>query len=535
MQAGLSRWPGPWSARASREFPWTPAEPGTAEHFANADLVRALATRALDAAKSAGATYADVRVTRTLSDSYANSLPQGEWEMLGVGVRALVNGYWGFAASPYWDLDEAARLAQDAVSQAKTHAFGTSRTVSWDPIPVATGSWSTPIKYDPFTIPIEEKMAFGSAWQSLATQFDRRVSAGIGMTFERQERTVATTDGAYVSQTLYSTGGRFTMALRPNRGDLSRNATVDAHKLLNTGAGWELFLEANLPEQFPAMVAEAEERIRGYPTKPGDIGRYDLVLDAGTMAALVDTTFGVATQLDRALGYEANASGTSYLGPHPEMYLGSAVASPVVNVTADRSMRRGLATVQWDDEGVTPVAFPLVKNGTLVDYQTTREQAAWLASWYHKNGTPVQSHGCAGADSALSVTMQHRPNIVLEPSRDTTRFEDLVAGTKRGLAIIGGSVETNLTGSEGGIFHMRRCREIIDGKLGQDVSGLVPIFNSRDLWKHVVALGGAASAEQYPSSERKGEPEQRTAHSVRAVPAKVTNVACINPLRGAAI
>ena len=464
-------------------------------------------------------------------DSYVG-LPTGEWEFCAVGVRALWNGYWGFAASPYWELDEMDRLAQDAVSQAKTYALGTPRTVSWEPIPVVTGSWSTPVKHDPFTIPIEEKVEFAASWEELARQFDRRLVSVMQMNFQRQERAVATTDGAYFTQTLYQSGGGFTLTLRPNRGDLARIAQTNAQGLHTAGAGWELMLEATIPDQLPQMLQELEEQLRGYPKHPGDIGRYDLVLDAATMANLVDRTIGVATQLDRALGYEANASGTSYLGPHVDQFLGTAVASPVVNVTANRSLSRGLSTVQWDDEGVTPEQFTLVRDGVLVDYQSTREQAAWLSSWYQKQGTPVRSHGCAGADSALSVTMQHMPNIVLEPSKTSTTFNDLVAGTKKGLAIIGGAAETNLTGSEGEIAFFHRCREIVDGKLGQDVTGLVPIFNSKDFWKHVVAVGGEGSAVQVPSSETKGEPDQRTLHTVRAVPAKVTNVACINPLRG---
>lgn len=508
-----------------------PAEPGSAGLLAEPAEVHALAMRAPDAARAAGATYADVRVTRTLWDGYSIGRPMGEWEWLAIGVRALVNGYWGFAASPYWEMDEAARLATDAVRQAKTYALGTPRTVSWEPIPVATGSWKTPIVYDPFAIPLEEKMELASSWTELIRQADRRVSGGLNMSFQRQERTVATTDGAYVSQTLYESGGGYMATMNANRGDLARNAQANAQFLDQAAAGWELILDAKVPDQFPRIIAELEERMRGYPTRTGDIGRYDLVLDAATMANLVNRTIGVATQLDRALGYEANASGTSYLGPHPETFLGTPIASPVVNVTANRSLARGLATVQWDDEVVTPTPFTLVKDGVLEDYQTTREQAGWLASWYRAHGRPIASHGCAAADTALSVTMQHMPNLVLEPSQASTGFDDLVAGTKRGLAIIGGSAETNLTGSEGGLFHMHRCREIVNGKLGQDVKGLVPIFGSKDFWQHVVAVGGAASAEQHPAREQKGQPDQSTSYTVRAVPAKVTNVACINPVR----
>jgi TldD protein len=521
---GVPRWSERWGQPLV-------AGPADVAHVADAALVRNLALRAIDAAKAAGATYADVRLTRTLTDNYTGTIARGEWETLAVGVRALVNGYWGFAASSYWEPDEVVRLAQDAVSQAKTYALGTRRVIEWSPIPVASGSWSTPVQFDPFAIPIEEKCDFAGSWVRLAQQFDRRLSAGIDMTFTREERAIATTDGAFFTQTLYASAGKFDVVLHPNRGDLSRVAQVHGRGLTKTAVGWELFLDAKLPDQLPQLVDEAEQQLRGRPSKPGDIGRYDIVFDAETMAALTDRTIGVATQLDRALGYEANASGTSYLGPHPDQFLGTPVASSAVTITANRSLPRGLATVKWDDEGVVPVPFTLVNEGTLVDYQTTREQAAWLAPWYRTQGRAIQSHGCAAADSALSVTMQHMPNLVLEPGRQNVGFSDLVAGTKRGLALVGGSPETNLTGSEGGLFHFHSCREIVNGKLGAEITDLVPIFNSTDFWKHVVAVGGAKSAEQFPSMERKGEPAQITSHSIRAVPATVTNVACISPAR----
>jgi TldD protein len=388
-----------------------------------------------------------------------------------------------------------------------------------------------PVRYDPFTIPIEEKCDFAGAWIALAQQFNRHVSATHHMSFTRQEHAVATSEGAYFTQTLYESGGVFAFILYQTQNGSRRYAQVDAHGLQAAGAGWEHILDAKIPDQFPRMLAEAEEQLRGHPTKPGDIGRYDVVFDAASMAHLLDRTIGTATQLDRAMGYEANAGGTSYLGPKPEKFLGTAIASKAVTVTANRSLAKGLATVRWDDEGVEPVPFTVVKEGTLIDYQTTREQAAWLAPWYQAQGMPVRSHGCASADSALSVTMQHTPNLALEPAAQDTSFEDLVADTKRGLAIIGGQPEVSFNAAEGVMTTFHRCREIIDGKLGKDVLGLAPLFNSTELWKNVVAVGGAGSVETFASGESKGEPSQYTSYSIQAVPAKVTNVAFIQPER----
>src|SRR5690606_18852292 len=150
------------------------------------------------------------------------------------------------------------------------------------------------------------------------------------------------------------------------------------------------------------------------------------VLDAPSMVALLDRTLGRATELDRALGYEANAGGTSYLND-PFGMLGSYEAgAPLLTVTGNRSEPGGLATVQWDDEGVRPDTFPLVENGVLTDFQTTRESAGWLEDYYARTGRPFRSHGCANAPAAVDPPLQHTPNLVLTPGREELDFDDLV-------------------------------------------------------------------------------------------------------------
>jgi TldD protein len=482
--------------------------------------VRALAMRALDAAKSAGAMYADVRLTRRLTQQLGR-LFSGEGERIAVGVRAYIRGGWGFASSPYWNADDVVTLAREAASQAKTNAAAALDTPNWTPIPVASGAWSTPIEVDPFVLPLEEKLDLMAAWYAPVQRY-RYFSGAHTIRFTREERAVATTDGAYFTQTLYESGGVVDFQRETTHGP-QRFGSASARGVANTAAGWEVLTEADIPGQIPRLYGEANPEATEPPMKPGDIGRYDVVFDAITMASLVTSTIGVATQVDRALGYEANASGTSYLGPDPLAFLGMyQAASPLVTIRADRSMPRGLATVKWDDEGVVPEDFVLVNSGVLVDYQTTREQAQWLAPWYQKRGVPVRSHGCAAADSAISITMQHRPNLTLEPGLQDIEFADLVSTTKKGLAIIGGQFQTDFqarTGSGRGLI-----REIVNGKLGAVITGLECFFNTPQLWKNIKAIGGAASVVQITSSESKGEPAQTTSHSIRAVPAQIASV-----------
>jgi TldD protein len=493
--------------------------------------VRALAMRALDAAKSAGATYADVRLTRRLTQSLSASTFGGENELVGVGVRVRVQGGWGFAGSPYWTPDEMVRLAAEAAAEAKANAPLSPAWIEWAPIPVASGAWATPIEVDPFVLPIEEKMDHLQMWVALATRF-RACGGEAWARFSRIERVVATTEGTYCTQTLYTTSGVYRFDRRPTKLGDTRASNAYATGLENTAAGWEIFTQADIPTQLPRLYAKADPRVPDLAVKPGNIGRYTVVFDAGTMGSLLEETIGKGAQVDRALGYEANAGGTSFLGPHPLALLGRyQVTAPLMTVTANRSMHRGVGTVKWDDEGVEPDAFTLVKDGVLVDYQTTREQATWLTPWYQMRGVPARSHGCAGATDALDITMQHPPNLVLEPAKQDITFDELVASISKGLAVMNGSVLTDFqqrTGKGNGTI-----REIVNGKLGSVVTGLNFFFNTTKILKNVTALGGPRSVLQYASGDSKGQPAQGTPYSVRAVPAQIENVDFLDPKRKA--
>jgi TldD protein len=249
------------------------------------------------------------------------------------------------------------------------------------------------------------------------------------------------------------------------------------------------------------------------------------------MASLLDATIGAATELDRAMGYEANASGTSYLDQPLDMLGSYRVGSPLVNVSANRSLVGGAATVQWDDESVVPDEFTLVKHGTLVDFQTTREQVAWIAPYYTKNNRPLRSHGCAGADSALSVTMQHTPNLQLLPGASDTSFAELVASVKKGVAVM--SIDPNMDQQQLNGLGYGAVRKIVNGKLGPYINGAGVQFRSSEIWKNVAALGGAKELRWFGMARRKGEPFQSTTHSVGAVPARINTVDIIDVARKA--
>jgi TldD protein len=309
---------------------------------------------------------------------------------------------------------------------------------------------------------------------------------------------------------------------------------VYAKGLVHAGKGWEMLADAKLLEQLPGMLDELEAK-RPLPFRPVEVGRMTIVCDAATTAGLLDVTLGRATEVDRALGYEANASGTSYLGPDPLTMLGTAVANPMITVTANRSLPGGLATVKWDAEGVTPDDFPLVRDGTLVDYQTTREQAAWLAPWYQKAGTPAKSHGCANAGDASYLTMQMTPNLALAPASAASTqagYEELLAGITNGIALEGSTTTTDFqcrTGkiSGGAIYQIRQGKRV-----AQLVNAGV-LFDTAGLWKNVAAIGGPASVLHVPLRQTKGEPSQSTMHTVSSVPMVVNEMGVFDVMRKA--
>jgi len=251
------------------------------------------------------------------------------------------------------------------------------------------------------------------------------------------------------------------------------------------------------------------------------------VCDARTAASVLDHTIGLATQLDRAIGDEANAGGTSYLGPRPLDLLGRAVVgAPLLSVVANRSAAQGLATVAWDDEGVIPSDTTLVRDGILMDYQTTRASASLLAPWYTTQHRTVRSNGCAAAPDALSITMQHAPNLSLVPSRTPVTLDQLIADTKKGLLVMAGRADTDFqakNGTLGGVV-----REITNGKLGGTLTGEGFLFNATEFWKNLVAVGSDEDAGTIAASHHKGQPDQEMQHTVRAVPIKVKNVAAVD-------
>jgi TldD protein len=513
---------------AASVFPWSWAaaeRPRYVSCHVDEPTLKQVADAALTAAAAAGAIYADVNVRFQLRELYGTifrtDLGTPTFDVrASLGVRALVNGYWGFVGlDGVATTDVAAQMGRDAATQAATAARGKRRVVELAPRPVTTGTWVMPVEIDPFTVSYEEKYDFLAGLNDELGRLSPDVSCAASLSLFRDDHTFASSDGSFLSQTTYTTQAGWGVSV-PRDWMTEQFGTRNASFLTLAGAGWEYLKNAPVREHAMAMIEQALGTRR---FKPIDVGRYDVVFDAQAMAGILDASIGTATELDRAMGYEANGVGTTYLNAPLDMLGTLQVASPLLTVTANRRMPGGAATVQWDDEGVVPPETTLVKAGVLTDYQTTRESASWLAPYYERRGIPVRSNGCGSALGSFPFTSRN-PNLVMQPAAQHTTFEDLVKDTKRGLAIVAGRTDADyqvLNGEIQGDF----VYEIVDGKLGKVIRDAVVLYRAPEFWRNLKAIGGTESAGAFGLWRSRMDEERRMAHTVSAVPAKVVGLA----------
>lgn len=497
------------------------------QYYSTQDL-KLLSHAALEAAKGKGAEYADVFFRNTRRESWESMIPHEQF-IVGVGVRALFNGSWGFAGTDgFITLDDAAQLGREAATQASYGAPGKAPAMGLAQSPVvADGRWVMSVQTDPFTVASGEKIDFMMGVRDYIKGLRVGTNAGMRLYFTKDERTFASTEGSFTSQVSYTTSGTLNVHTEAyfatDKGGVSQ-----ADFLTPAGKGWEYIRKAPFKEEADRLIEEAD-RTRLH-AKPIDVGRYDIVFDAYAIANILDQTVGVATELDRALGYEANTLGTSFLNEPLEMLGSFKMGSPLVNVTANRSESGGAATVKWDDEGVESGEITLVKEGILTDFQTTRESVGWLAPYYDRVGKVVKSSGNSSRDMANVPPGQCPSNFVLLPGSQTVTFEDMILDTKRGLAVVGGRTRTDpqaLNGNGTGTL----VYEIRDGRLTDMVEGANYLYRTPEFWRNVVAIGGPDSSRRFGFNRSRNAKNDYAAHSVTAVPAKVVQVAVTDVMR----
>src|SRR3954462_5199104 len=497
------------------------------------DVVRGLMMTAINTAKSAGASYSDVRIGR-----YRNSIvftreqqivQTADTDSIGAGIRALVDGTWGFGATKVLTKDGVAAAAREAVAIAKANRIARDQPVVLAPTQAyPNATWKSDYKVDPFTIPIEQRaeLLLKANAEALKVKGVRFINSGL--LFVKEDRNFASTEGSVIAQTIVRTAIPFQItAVSEDRSDFQTRGNVVAP----AGRGWEYVLEQDLVGNAGKWAGEAVNKLGA---KSVDVGRYDLVLHPSHLWLTIHESIAHPTELDRALGYEANYAGTSFVAP-PEKMLGKLRYGPeFMNIQGDRSQEGGCATIGWDDEGVKPETFLIIKNGVVNDYQTTREQAAWLKWWYDQQGKPARSHGCSNADSWGTVQFQRMPNVSLLPGEKDIGWNDIIAATDRGIAIEGdGSFsidQLRYNAQFGGqVFH-----EIRGGQIVGQLKDVAYQMRTPDFWNSMDMIGGKSSYFLGRAfNDGKGQPPQSNAVSHGCVPSRFRNINVINTGRKA--
>jgi len=492
-----------------------------------------LLMEALNATKLAGATYADARIARyrdnqifTREQQIINVVDQ---DSMGCGVRALVDGTWGFSATRTLTKAGVAAAAKEAAAIAKANRVARDKAVQLAPAQSNPEvSWQTPHTIDPFTVAVEDKASL-----LLKANAEALKVAGVkfvfsGLFFRKQERNYANSDGSVINQVVIQSWPLMQItAVAPDFSDFQNRGNVVAP----AGRGYEYVGECDLVGNAGKWAEEAAQKLKA---KPVEVGRYDLVLDPSHLWLTIHESIAHPTELDRAMGYEANYAGTSFVAP-PEQFLGKFKYGPAfMNIRGDRSQTGALATIGYDDEGVKPDDFLIIKNGVVNDYQTTREQASWLKWWYDQQKVPTRSHGCSYADSWSSVQFQRMPNVSLLPGEKDLKWDDLIAATDRGIAIRGDgsfSIDQQRYNAQfgGQVFY-----EIRGGKITGMLKDVAYQMRTPDFWNAMDMIGGKSSYQLGGSFfDGKGQPGQVNAVSHGAVPARFKQINVINTGRKA--
>jgi TldD protein len=461
-----------------------------------------LADVALTEAKRLGASYADIRINRYRFEALSARERQiqnvSRSQSFGFGVRVLVKGTWGFAASPVVTAEEVLRVTRHAVEIAEANARYQRKPVQLAAAPKVEGSWKSSFERDPFDVSADDKIQFLFKVNEAAAKTPGVGFVSSALLFVNEQKFYASTDGSRVEQYIVRSYPNFTVtAVDRATGDFQTRTALGGPQ----GLGYEYV------EKYP-WIAEAEqagaEAVMKLKAKPVGPGKYDLVLHPSHLWLTIHESVGHSTELDRALLWEANFAGTSFLTPDKTGKL--QFGSKIVNFVADRTQAGGLATVGYDDEGVPGQRWHLVKNGTFVDWQTTRDLAPLVGQ--------KTSYGCLHADNWSSVPFPRMPNVSLEPAAENVSLEDLAGGVENGILIYGDgsySIDQQRYNFQ---FGGQTFWEIKNGKVGGMLRDVAYQSRTTDFWGACDGLGGRATYMLGGSfNDGKGEPSQSNAVS----------------------
>ncbi|HET6675642.1 MAG TPA: TldD/PmbA family protein [Nitrospiraceae bacterium] len=380
-----------------------------------------MAEAALARVRQSGADYGDVRILDTITQSVRGEDRRiagiREGNSRGIGVRVLYKGAWGFAATSVLSLEEVPKIADLAVEIAKGSASLAIEKVRPAAEPVHRDRIATAYRIDPFAVPLEEKTRLLLGLMEVLHRQTGIVRSSANLWTQRDRKLFVSTEGSHLEFDLLALQGEFS-ATAVQDGRFATRSFNSPHLRL----GYEFINDVDWLAEAPRVAAEAVEKVRAPVV---EAGRYDLVLDPEHLSLTIHESCGHPSELDRALGYEANYAGTSFLTPD---LLGTfAYGSAHVNLIADNTESETLAATGYDDDGVACQKWDIVRDGKFVGYCTNREVAPKV--------NEVRSRGSNRADGWASMPIVRIANIGLAPGSST--LDDLLADVKRGIYIEG--------------------------------------------------------------------------------------------------
>lgn len=503
-----------------------------------ASAKKALADAALNAATRAGASYADVRIGRYLNQFISTReekvMGVASTENYGAGIRVIAEGAWGFMALDRLTPDTIARAAAEAVAIAKANAKLQTEPVQLAPQKgVGEVTWRTPIRKNGFQVPLAEKvdrlLAANAAAMKAGASF---VNSFLGLVNE--QKYFASTDGSYIDQDVHRIFPSFQVTATD-----AKTGRFQTRRALSApcGRGWE-YLDADPAGKRPGVTPRyahaydmiedaalaAEQAKAKLSAKSVVAGQYDLVLDPSHLWLTIHESVGHATELDRVLGYEANYAGTSFATLDKWRGGKFQYGSSRVNLVADKTEPGSLGAVGYDDEGVPTKSWHLVRDGILVDYQKTRDQA-------HIVGQSA-GDGCSYSQHWSDVQFQRMPNVSLQPGKEPLTPEEMIRDVEKGIYIIGDgsfSIDQQRYNFQfgGQLFY-----EIQGGKITGMLRDVAYQSNTQEFWNSCVAicdrrdyaLGGSFN-------DGKGQPSQSSAVSHGSATTRFNKVNVINTAR----
>ncbi|MEU5210487.1 TldD/PmbA family protein [Streptomyces sp. NPDC020742] len=455
--------------------------------------LHALADAALARARALGAAHADFRLERIRNASWrlrdARTAGTSDTTDLGYAVRVVHGGAWGFASGVDLTLDAAARVASQAVAMAKLSAqvvraagdvaaaSGASGRVELAEEPSYPGrSWVSSYEINPFDVPDADKTALLAEWSARLLGAPGVAHADAALLTVQENKFYADTAGTSTTQQRIRLHPQLTaVAVDPASGDFDSMRTLAPP----AGRGWEYLTgdHWDWDDELARIPEHLAEKMRAPGVRPG---RYDLVVDPSNLWLTIHESIGHATELDRALGYEAAYAGTSFATFDQ---LGKLrYGSELMNVTGDRTAEHGLATIGYDDEGVAAQSWDLIKDGTLVGYQLDRRMARLTGF--------ARSNGCAFADSPAHVPVQRMANVSLQPAPDGPSTEELISGVERGIYVVGDrswSIDMQRYNFQ---FTGQRFFGIENGRLAGQLRDVAYQATTTDFWGSMEAVGG---------------------------------------------